>query len=464
MSVRPEGSPTGPPDLLERLAQPYTIVSGILDFVALLTGSPVADYCASARCLRDCRVLRVPVDDPPALPQSAFLSPAAAVLAEGGEEEGKGEEQGQGQGPGDNDATASAAAAAATTQRHRAASFASASSHVARCRLVRSCLIRAHRVTLSTAYAYLGVIYDLYPRHPVFPVTGSALTAGGLGPETLTLTARHQSALKRLVRLVLALEPDYDIPDLEHHLVPPSPRASPAPGALASGAGVVPPSLSGNSRPVSPTQQGQGQGHVDGHGNPISRSQTPANAAGASWSQPRLYLLRKGDSPHELDEQSRTSVHVIVTGRLAVARGADQQGQRQGAGGGGGAAGVGKSIFSDFCVPTNTSETAGADAGSAPSTPQRRASVLDGSGGGIAGSASPFLQPPRTPTPRMTAAALRGEVGLGFAIDGFVCVCTWAVGCGRTNMPVIVITRPINPPNPKPNSTGPARCWATRAC
>lgn len=405
MSVRSSTNPTtGPPDLLERLAQPYTIVSGILDFVALLTGSPVADYCASARCRTDCRVLRVPVDDPPPLP---FLSPTTtttpSVIGEGGEEEGKGEEQGQGQGDGSDGGAA--ATAATTTQHHRAAAdafAASPSSHVARCRLVRSCLIRAHRVTLSTAYAYLGVIYDLYPRHPVFPVTGSALTAGGLGPETLALTPRHQSALKRLVRLVLALAPDYDIPDLEHHLVPPSPRASPAPGA-------VPASLRGSSRQVSPTQQGQGPGQGDGHGHPLSRSQTPANAAGggSSWSQPRLYLLRKGDSPHELDEQSRTSVHVIVTGRLAVARVAEQQPQSQQQAGVGGGPAVGKSIFSDFSTsPSNTSE---AGAGSAPPTPKRPSPV--GEGGGLGGSASPFLQPPPTPTPRMTAAALRGEVG-----------------------------------------------------
>ena len=35
---------------------------------------------------------------------------------------------------------------------------------------MRSCSVRTHRVTLLTAYAYLGIIYDTFPRHPVFPV------------------------------------------------------------------------------------------------------------------------------------------------------------------------------------------------------------------------------------------------------------------------------------------------------
>jgi hypothetical protein len=278
---------------------------------------------------------------------------------------------------------------------------------VARCRLVRSCLIRAHRVTLSTAYAYLGVIYDLYPRHPVFPVTGSALTAGGLGPETLTLTDRHQSALKRLVRLVLALDSDYEIPDLDHHLVPPSPRASPAPGAAPS-----------SSRPQSPSQQQQQQG---GDGPfPFSRSQTPlmqpsSAAAATAWRQPRLYLLRKGESPHELDEQSRTSIHVVVTGRLAIAR--VEAGSEVAAGGGrngvGGGPGVGKSIFSDYPATVSSGAEGGAAGGagfgSAPATPGRPSpSVPDG----VGGSSSPYVQMAPPSTPRMTSAALRGEVRL----------------------------------------------------
>lgn len=68
---------------MERLTHPWTIVSGILDFVALLTGSPVADYCASARCLQNCKVLRVPVAGPPPLPAAA-LSPALSVSEDGG--------------------------------------------------------------------------------------------------------------------------------------------------------------------------------------------------------------------------------------------------------------------------------------------------------------------------------------------------------------------------------------------
>jgi hypothetical protein len=72
-------------------------VSGILDFVALLTGSPVADYCASARGVRDCRLLRVPVDAPPPVPALHALSPVVAeekdgvggVGKEGEEDEGE---------------------------------------------------------------------------------------------------------------------------------------------------------------------------------------------------------------------------------------------------------------------------------------------------------------------------------------------------------------------------------------
>jgi hypothetical protein len=250
----------------------------------------------------------------------------------------------------------------------------------------------------------LGVIYDLYPRHPVFPVTGSALTNGGLGPETITLSERHQSALKRLVRLVLALSSDYEIPDLEHHLVPPSPRASPAPGASISPW-------------QQPQQQQQGGGGGDGFppsSAASSRSQTPAGSGSSSsttssWSQPRLYLLRKGDSPHELDEQSRTSIHVIVTGRLAVAR--VEAGSEVAAGGGrngvGGGPGVGKSIFSDYSTTTSASGSGSGTApeeSAAPATPGRPSPIV----GVRDGSSSPFRPPPSTP--RMTSAALRGEV------------------------------------------------------
>ncbi len=294
----------------------------------------------------------------------------------------------------------------------------SAASQVPRCRLVRSCLIRAHRVTLSTAYAYLGVIYDLYPRHPVFPVTGSALTNGGLGPETITLTERHQSALKRLVRLVLALGSDYEIPDIEHLLVPPSPRASPAPGVTTTT------SSTSSNRPHSPSQQQQQQQQQQGGGGgdgfppsaASSRSQTPANgtsttAAAAAWMQPRLYLLRKGDSPHELDEQSRASIHIIVTGRLAVAR--VEAGSEVAAGGGrngvGGGPGVGKSIFSDYstssaCSSSSSGGTAPEEilGSPAPATPGRPSPSA-----GVDGCGSPFRPPS---TPRMTSAALRGEV------------------------------------------------------
>lgn len=207
------------------------------------------------------------------------------------------------------------------------------------------------------------------------------------------------------MRLVLALGPEYEIPDLEHHLVAPSPRASP-------GLGGVPP---GSSRSTSPQQRGLG---AEGT---ASRSQTPANAtaaaAAAAWSQPRLYLLRKGDSPHELDEQSRTSVHVVVTGRLAVAR--VEAGSEVAAGGGrcgvGGGPGVGKSIFSDYS--TSTGEMAAAGGLASPvqgSTPQRGGLGVSGSGsssiGGSNHSSSPPLHPPPASTPRMTSAALRGEV------------------------------------------------------
>lgn len=209
------------------------------------------------------------------------------------------------------------------------------------------------------------------------------------------------------MRLVLALPADYEIPDLEHHLVAPSPRASPAPGA-----GAVPPS----SRPHSPA--GQPPSSQDG-ASFLSRSQTSAaNGGHAAWSQPRLYLLRKGDSPHELDEQSRTSVHVVVTGRLALAR--VEAGSEVAAGGGrggvGGGPGVGKSIFSDYSTATGEMAAAGAGAGAeglaslAPSTPGPPSPVVEGGTGVSGGSDTPFAQPPPTPTPRMTSAALRGEV------------------------------------------------------
>ncbi len=342
VSVRPDAPLVGPdgavspsllpPDFLERIGQSGTIVSGILDFVALLTESEVAEYCASARCTKDCEVLQVPI------------IPSAGISGEG-EEDGNG------------------------LQRNSA-------SAQARCRLIRSCLIRSHRVTLSTAYAYLGVIYDLFPRHPIFPVVGSALTS--LTPDA-ALGEKHQHALKRLIRLVLALDPDYGIPDVERCLVPPSPRAG---SARASPAGV-----SGN-----------------GGSQAIAAAAAKA-AAAALWNQPRLCLLRKGESPHELDEQSRTSLIILITGRLQVCK-VDQSTGQTGGGGSGRAtpSGIGKSIFSDYY---------GTKGGPVASAVAASPSVSVSSGSSSSG------------TPHSGGAAARGEHGPG-AVLGYSCLLTGA--------------------------------------
>ena len=70
----------------------------------------------------------------------------------------------------------------------------------------------------------------------------------------------------------------------------------------------------------------------------LTQSIQPAHKA--SWSgiylltSLSIYIYRKGESPHDLDENSRSSMHILVSGRLVVTRERNY------------AASIGKSIFS----------------------------------------------------------------------------------------------------------------------
>lgn len=345
-----EAPPPPPTDFLERIDKRGTIISGILDFVALLTESTVAESCATALCTKDCRVLQVPIV--PVGSEPRLRSPSLSGI----EEE-------------DRD-----------TPRNPA------SAH-ARSRLIRSCLVRSYRVTFATVYAYLGVIYDLYPRYPVFPVVGSALTS--LTPET-SLGEKHQHALKRLIRLILALDPDYDIPDLDRC------SAFSASSPTAGGNGTAP------GGPVGATGADP-RLYRRASGTASPRTFRDNGSRGPSSSHlPRLYLLREGESPHELDDQSRTSLHILVTGRLQIskldarlssvdssqARGFDQSTSL----------GIGRSIF--------TSQYGAAAMGTAPP-------LVNPLGSPDAGAAA------------AAAAAVRGEHGPG-AVLGYSCLLTGA--------------------------------------
>jgi len=390
--------PLLPPDFLERIDQEGTIISGILDFVALLTESSVAEYCASARCTKDCRILQVPI-----IPTNGGRKSSSSIaICSGSTRIRSGSTS-------SNSSNGNGASPSVAEQEGDEASVPrNSASAQARCRLIRSCLIRSHRVTLATAYAYLGVIYDLYPRHPIFPVVGSALTS--LTPEAL-LGEKHQHALKRLIRLVLALDSNHAIPDLERCVVPASSRGTPTAGGGNGGSNGVAPGAVADPRLLQ--RQGSGAASPSGFGGG-AREDGPG-AAFFPWNQPRLYLLRRGESPHELDEQSRTSLHILVTGRLhvtkvdATAAAPGGAGQAQGQQGHGRASpsGIGKSIFSDHY---------GAMRGPLAAAMAASPSLSLSSGSPASGAAAAAAS---------AAAAARGEHGPG-AVLGYSCLLTGA--------------------------------------
>lgn len=393
--------PLLPPDFLERIDQEGTIISGILDFVALLTESSVAEYCASARCTTDCRILQVPI-----IPNNGGQKTSSSISICSGSTRIR-------SGCTSTSSSNSNGVSSCTLDQEEEEANAprNSASAQARCRLIRSCLIRSHRVTLATAYAYLGVIYDLYPRHPIIPIVGSALSS--LSSET-RLEDKQQHALKRLIRLVLALDPDHAIPDLEPCVVPVSSRCIPTSSGGSDGSYAVEPGTVADSRLLQRQERVAGspsglEGGEGRRGNGLCTASLP-------WNQPRLYLLRRGDSPHELDEQSRTSLHILVTGRLqvtkvdamAAAPGVAGQAQgQQGLGRSSSPSGVGKSIFSD-----NYGAMRGPLAASMAASPTFPLS-------------SGFKAPGAPTAADSSSAASRGEHGPG-AVLGYSCLLTGA--------------------------------------
>jgi predicted acylesterase/phospholipase RssA/CRP-like cAMP-binding protein len=386
-------TPLLPPDFLERIDQKGTIVSGILDFVALLTESSVAEYCASARCTKDCRIVQVPI-----IPTNGGRRSSSSVGIYSGSDRIRSGSTSS------NISNSNGASPSVVEQEEDEPDVPrNSASAQARCRLIRSCLIRSHRVTLATAYAYLGVIYDLYPRHPIFPVVGSALTS--LTPEAL-LGEKHQHALKRLIRLVLALDSDHAIPDLE--------RCTTTASGGNGGSNGVAPGAAADPRPLQ--RRGSGATSPSGFGGGVGGVKGDASGTTSfPWNQPRLYLLRRGESPHELDEQSRTSLHILVTGRLqvtkvdATAAAPGGTGQAQGQQGHGRASpsGIGKSIFSDHY---------GAMRGPLAAAMALPPSLSLSSGSPASGAAAAAAS---------AAAAARGEHGPG-AVLGYSCLLTGA--------------------------------------